>query len=285
MKKILNVLIVFSLVFFYSCDPKNSDYDIDNATTGVSGGAIVAISANSDGKLLGAPSSSDLSTATVAFSSNSLTLEVILMSGGQDVTGYELTKSINGGAEVTAASSATLPISLTYSTIDEYISGLGTSVDDLRIGDVITFRTKIIKSDGSVYFAGPNEGNFNVTINCSADLTGTYSVSNTGCSLPMPDVTITANADGTWHLTRADGGFLSSCTTNSTLFNFGNITVVCGAVLPTGDLDFGSDNSSYDIGDISGGSWDAVTGTLTMEHSQTFTTNWPAEWTSTYVRQ
>ena len=100
------------------------------------GGVIVAININSDGKLLGAPSSSDLETATVAFSNTLLDLEIIKRTGGQDVAGYELTKSINGGTEITVATSADLPMSLSYLTIDEYISGLGVAVDDLRIGDV-----------------------------------------------------------------------------------------------------------------------------------------------------
>ena len=98
-------------------------------------------------------------------------------------------------------------------------------------------------------------------------------------------VGIAPNSDGTWAIDRADGGLLSLCSTNSSLFNPGNITVVCGAVLATGDLDFGSGNSSYDIGDITGGSWDAVSGTLTMEHVQSFFSWAGSSYVSTYVRQ
>ena len=114
MKKVLNLLMAFSIVFFYSCDPKNADFDVDDQLTGTSdiGGVIVGININSDGKLLGAPSSSDLETATVAFSNTLLDLEIIKRTGGQDVAGYELTKSINGGTEVIVATSADLPTSL-----------------------------------------------------------------------------------------------------------------------------------------------------------------------------
>ncbi|MCF6180790.1 hypothetical protein [Lutibacter sp.] len=285
MKKIFKLFALISLLFIYSCND-NTAFDTTDQLTGTAseGGAIVSINTNSDGKLLGAPSSSDLTTATVAFSDNFLQLGVMLMSGGQNVSSYEIMKSLNGGTEVSAVTSSTLPISLDYTTLNEYLDGLGKSPADLRIGDVITFRTKITKTDGSVYFAGPNEGSFNVTINCSADLSGTYLVTNDACA-PSFTTTITANPDGTWHIADGDGGFLDRCTSNSTLVNWANITVVCGEVLPTGDLNFGSANSGYDIGEISGGAWDGGTGILTMSHTQTLTTNWPATWTSTYTRQ
>jgi hypothetical protein len=284
MKKMKNILKMFVLLaFIYSCED-NADYDVDNLTaTATTGGAIVAVNVNSDGKLLGAPSSSDLTTATVAFSNTSLELELILMSGGQDVAGYELVKSLNNGPEVVVSSTATLPLSLTYSTLDEYINGLGVTESDLRIGDVISFRTKMTKTDGSVSYAGPQDGNFNVTINCSADLSGTYMVTNDAC-MPTYITTITANADGTWYIDSGDGAFLHLCTGNSTLINWSEITVVCGNVLATDQVRFGG-VSGNNIGNIGGGVWDGVNGVLTMSHTQTFTANWPGSWNSTYTRQ
>ena len=286
MKKIFNLLVVFSLVLLYSCDYNNSDFDVDDHLTGTAdeGGAIVAINSSSDGKLLGAPSSADLENATVAFSDTSLELSVILMSGGQNVMGYEIVKSLNNGLETTVATSTTLPISLTYTTLDEFVDGLGVTEENLRIGDVITFRTKIIRADSSVVFAGPNEGTMSVTINCSADLTGTYTMTNSVCASVL-DVNISQNPDGTWHIERADGGLLSLCSTNSSLNNAGNITVVCGEVLATGDLDYGTDGSGHGIGDITGGVWDGVTGTLTMDHKQDFFSWAGSTYESTYVRQ
>jgi hypothetical protein len=285
MKKIINILVVFSLVFFYSCDPKNSDFDTEDTTQGgLLGGAIVSVSNDSDGKLLGAPSGSDLTTATVAFSDTSMELTIMLNTGGQDVSSYELMKSINGGLEVSAATSATLPMSLTYTTIDEFLNGLGVSEDALRIGDVITFRTKFIHNDGRVSFSGPNDGTFKITINCSADLAGTYVVTNDACNTGGYVTTITPNADGTWYLDSGDGAFLHLCTGNSTLINWSEITVVCGEVLPTDQVRFGG-VSGNNIGNIVSGNWDGVNGVLTMSHTQIFTGNWPGEWNSTYVRQ
>ncbi|PHR74150.1 MAG: hypothetical protein COA67_01945 [Lutibacter sp.] len=284
MKKILNILVLFSLVFIYSCDD-NADFNIDapEITAGEMS-AIVGVRSTSDGKLLGAPSSTDLSTATVAFSDTSLELEVYLLSGGVDVSSYELMKSINGGPEVTVATSATLPISISYSTLTDFIGDLGLAEPSLRIGDVIKFRTKFVHTDGSIAFSGPNEGTFSVTINCSADLTGNYTMTNTVCGSVFT-VAISANPDGTWHITRGDGGLLSLCSTNGTLLNPANITVVCGEVLATGDLDYGTDGSGHGIGDITGGNWDANTGTLTMSHTDAFFSWSGGSYESTYVRQ
>lgn len=119
---------------------------------------------------------------------------------------------------------------------------------------------------------------------CFADLSGTYLVTNDGCDPFTPFLTtIIANADGSWRVAIGDGGFLGyGCTGNPGLNNGANITELCGDILPTGDLDYGP---CCDIGRITGGSWDAENGILTMNHVQTFTGNWAGSWTSTYVRQ
>lgn len=124
---------------------------------------------------------------------------------------------------------------------------------------------------------------------CPHDLSGDYLVTidhprctgaTYGPNFPYA-VTISENADGSWHLSSADGGFLNRCTGNSSLINSGNIVVLCGEVQFSNDLDYGS----LDIGTITGGTWDEATGTLTLDHKQTFTPNWPSNWTSIYVRQ
>ena len=118
MKKIFNLLVVFSLVVLYSCDYNNSDFDTDDqiAGTPTEGGAIVAVHNASVGKLLGVPSSLDFETATVAFAEVELYMEILLMSGGTIINGYEITKSINNGLETTVATNVSLPMSLTYTT-------------------------------------------------------------------------------------------------------------------------------------------------------------------------
>ncbi|TYP98026.1 hypothetical protein C7447_103194 [Tenacibaculum adriaticum] len=280
MKKIKNLLYILTAVtLLYSCDSE------ENGTVGTIGhGAIVTIADSSEGKLLGsAVDSDDLENSQVIFSDTELNLTVDLATGGDNVSNYEVVKTYNGGSEVVVASSATLPINISYTTLADYIDDLGLEEANLRIGDVITFKTKMTTPDG-VFYAASTEGTFNVTINCSADLTGTYLVTNSSCN-PSFTTTISKNADGTWHIGSGDGGWLHQCTGNTSLLNSANITVVCGKIQPTGDLDYGSNGGSYDIGDIQGGTWDQATGVLTMEHTQTWSASRDGSWTSTYTRQ
>lgn len=176
MKKIFNLFVAISLLFMYSCND-NADFPTDDFLTGtaVEGGAIIAVNTDTEGKLLGVPSSQEFDVATVSFAEVSLDLEVILMSGGKDVKGYEIVKSLNGGTESVVVAGTTLPLSASYNTATEFTDGLGVTESDLRIGDVISFRTKIIKNDGSSVYSF--EGTYNVTVSCSSDLAKTYDVS------------------------------------------------------------------------------------------------------------
>lgn len=118
---------------------------------------------------------------------------------------------------------------------------------------------------------------------CFADLSGTYLVTNDWC-FPSVTTTITKNPDGSWHLGSADGFWLDQCTGNAGLFNAGDITELCGEILPSTALDFGTDGG-FAIGDVLGGTWDAENGVLTMNHIEQFFSGGPREWTSTYTRQ
>ncbi len=200
MKKILNILVVFTLVFFYSCE-QNADFDTDDQLTGTAllGGGMVDVRNDSEGKLLGVPSSQDFATATVAIAESILNIEMFLLSGGMDVVNYDITKSINSGNDVVVASNATLPLSLSYSTTEEFINGLGISASDLRIGDVITFRTKMTHSDGRVSYSGPNDGTYKITISCSSNLAGTYNltmISGNGYNINFPNEVISEKGIG-----------------------------------------------------------------------------------------
>lgn len=113
---------------------------------------------------------------------------------------------------------------------------------------------------------------------CFADLTGTYTMTNSVCSAEVTDVTITKNDDGGWDLSTADGGLLQYCTSNTGLVNDGSIIVVCGEIRPASPSFCGSNG----IGCITGGSWDAETGTLTLQHNDTFFG--VGNYTSSYVR-
>mmetsp|Transcript_33198 Transcript_33198/g.54268 ORF Transcript_33198/g.54268 Transcript_33198/m.54268 type:complete len:286 (-) Transcript_33198:41-898(-) len=285
MKNILYIYILASVVLFSAC---STDPD-DLMTADALEGAILDISGSS-GSLAGAPAGGvDLEDAEIEFQLAELSYNVAFMGkSGEDVNKLVVTKTYGGQTVEVAEAKGGLKgsISVAYTSLSDFLEGFdGVAATDLRIGDVIAFETTIVMNDGREILYP--KGNLNIGISCLADLSGTYSVTNSGCSnsnFPF-EVTITKNADGTWHLTSADGGFLHRCTGNSTLVNAGNITEQCGEILFSGDLDFGSNGGSYDIGDVVGGTWDAATGTLTMDHIQTFTGNWPSEWTSTYVRQ
>lgn len=268
MKKIFNLFVVFSLLFI-SCND-NEDFNTEDMLTGTAaeGGVIVAINSNSGGKLLGVPSSTDFETATISFAASELDLGVLLMSGGADIANYEIVKSINGGTEASVATSSTLPISLVYTTVDDYIDGLGITADDLRIGDVITFRTKMTKTDGSVIFAGPTDGSYSITVSCSSDLAGTYDltmVSSNGYVINFPDEVITEVSPGYYKTTSIYAWAVGSIAPDQG-FNFSD---VCGE-LNVPDQDLAQGYYSNDVFNTEAGYVDSVTGDLKIFYTVSF---------------
>lgn len=115
---------------------------------------------------------------------------------------------------------------------------------------------------------------------CFADLSGTYTVTNDFC-FPSFSVDISQNPDGSWYASVLDGGFLHTCTSNTTLPNWGSFNEVCGVIQPSTNLRFGS----LGIGTVLGGTWDQENGVLIMQHEDTFFNGGPYSWESTYTRQ
>ena len=148
----------------------------------------------------------------------------------------------------------------------------------LKLNIVSTTGNGVISSDSTV--------TLQIVYQCFADLTGTYDVTNNfangACfpNGPLP-ATISQNPDGSWFLSTADGYWLIECSGNTGLFNFGNITELCGDILPSNDLEYGD----LPIGTITGGTWDSVNGILQMDHTEAFFTNGPYAWSPLYVRQ
>ncbi|MFZ0490543.1 MAG: hypothetical protein WAM00_09875 [Salegentibacter sp.] len=143
----------------------------------------------------------------------------------------------------------------------------------LEITDVSTSAPDVIIS------ATGNKQEITVSYSCFADLSGTYTMTNSVCDPQVEGITIEANDEGGWYLSTADGGLLQYCTSNTGLQNDGNIIVVCGEVKPSNGFAFCGSNG---IGCITGGTWDPETGTLTLEHNDTFFG--VGAYTSTYVR-
>ncbi len=152
-------------------------------------------------------------------------------------------------------------------------------VPPLAVAPILTF--KFASADGTNVIASGKATALTLIYQCFADMSGTFLVTNSlGCGISKT-TTITQNADGSWRFGTADGFFLDSCTTNSGLLNGGNIVELCGEILATGDLDYGS----LGVGTITGGTWDAENGIVTLNNINTWTTNFPPDWVSTYTRQ
>lgn len=122
----------------------------------------------------------------------------------------------------------------------------------------------------------------NLSYICQTDLSGEYIITNSACSPASPYNTATISADGNggWLVSRADGALLNGCTSNTSLGQPANIIVVCGEVEVSKQPNFCSSNG---IGCIQGGTWDEETGVLTLELNDTFFG--VGDYTGTYTRQ
>lgn len=282
MKKMKSLFTLTFVSLLLSCNESE-----DLITDGAKEGVILDISGSS-WDLAGTPTYDvDSEESEVQFLSANMIYKVKLSNNsGENVQKLIVTKTYKGQTVKVTEANGGVNASLTvlYVALSSFSNGFDdVEASDFRIGDIISFETTIVMNDGSEY-AYP-EADLEVSVTCLSDLSGTYYVTNTCYNSSSPkEAEITQNDDGTWHLSSADGFFHVTCA-NGSLHNSGNITEQCGEILFSGDLDFGSDGGYYDIGDIQGGTWDANTGTLTMHHTQTFTSNWPSEWTSTYIRQ
>ncbi|QDO93785.1 hypothetical protein FNB79_07270 [Formosa sediminum] len=286
MKNILYIcFVMLSILSFTACQETDTETIVELEGEA---GVLVNVSSKSSGALLGSPESGvDLEDASIEFSENYLTLTTIKQSGDTalDIESIQAYKSLNGGEEVLIGSSTSLPFTIEYTTIDEFVDGLGLSVSDLRIGDYFNFIIKVLKTDGSIYTYNTSMGRFQLTINCSYDLTGTYVMTNSVCSSEV-EVEISQNSDGTWYASTADGGLLQFCTINTTIQNFGSFAVSCGGVVDASATAGGPDyceGGGYGIGCITGGTWDQEAGILEMTHTDAFFGN--GTYTSKYVRK
>lgn len=175
-------------------------------------------------------------------------------------------------------------LSVTLKSSENYIGSIPLTVitngivPPLAENPILTL--KIVSTTGNGVISSDSTVTLQIVYQCFADLTGNYVITNDFCS-PNMTGTIAQNPDGSWFLSSADGWFLGTCTGNDGLANFGNITELCGDILPSNDLEYGD----LPIGTITGGTWDSVNGILTMTHTEAFFTNGPYAWTSTYVRQ
>lgn len=276
--KIIYFLIV--LVTFSSCDNEADTVASIRGTNGV----IVNIKNNSTGTFLGSPESGvEMANAMVTISDAQVDLVVSKVSGDMDgVSKMQLVKSLNGGTEILVTEGTSFPLTATASNITELIAGLGVDANDLRIGDKITYKVITLKANGDKFYFDANMGEFSVTLNCSYDLAGSYTMTNSVCG-SEETVVISQNTDGTWHLTHADGGLLNFCSSND-IKNPGDIAVSCGGTVEHIGVAY-CEGGNYGIGCIAGGIWNQDSGTLVLDNTNAFFGWADAEYTSTYVKQ
>jgi len=175
--KILSIFFLSLAFAFTSCEDSKDELDIDYNTN--TEGVITTL-AGTSGKLLGnAINPSDLENSEVVLTDANaeLSIKLSIQSGSfaKNVRKYEIVKTFNGKNEVAIAETPTLPYTISYNSVAEYLNGFDLNYSDLRIGDQITFRIKVYTTSGEVYYQeGLPMSRYDVTVNCASDLAGAY---------------------------------------------------------------------------------------------------------------
>ena len=174
--KILSIFFLSLAFAFTSCEDSKDVLDVDYNTN--TEGVITTL-AGTSGKLLGnAINPSDLENSEVVLEDSNAELDIILSiqpgSFAKNVSKYEIVKMFNGANEVVIAETTSLPYTISYTTVAEFMNGFGLSDSTLRIGDQINFRIKVFTNSGEVYYQGLGSSKYDVTINCASDLAGAY---------------------------------------------------------------------------------------------------------------
>lgn len=182
----INLLAILSLLVITACN-NDVDEDFDTvAEIGDEAGMLIAVSATSNSSILGNPEPGvDLPDAQVEITNAYLNMTVRLTAGSMEqVEKVEIVKSFNGGTEIVLGESTTLPYTLEVDNLEALLAGTGVVENDLRIGDVLSFRTKVTQTDGDIYYYNVAMGNYNLTVNCSSDLAATYIINYGGGAQP-----------------------------------------------------------------------------------------------------
>ena len=234
------------------------------------------VSAVADGNIVTANVNVELKGPTIVNSSEDVTLTIGV--DADNTTAIEgVHYTINSNTLTLTKSNnyiATLPVSIITDGIEP----------PLEVAPILTL--EFTDANGTNVIPSGKSTTLTIIYQCFADLSGTYLVTNDYCpdSLNQNMTTITQNSDGSWRFGTADGYWLDSCTGNAGLFNGGNVVELCGEILPTGNLDYGT-AGGFGIGDILGGTWDAENGIITMQHKETIFPGGTRNCTSTYTRQ
>jgi len=153
MKKISLLLVALLFVVFTGCEEEDTfPFDTKGATIAVSNAAGFF----------------DLTNLSSTFSFDASSL-------GEAVNSFDILKSYNGGTPVFHATVNSLPTSISI-TPAEAVQGLGVTVDDLQIGDEITFSfDNVVTSSGSY----PSGAGVAAAVSCFSALAGTHTYTTT----------------------------------------------------------------------------------------------------------
>ncbi|MBU2939367.1 hypothetical protein KO494_07425 [Lacinutrix sp. C3R15] len=178
MKNLKNIFLAFAALFSIVACETDADTVAEIADEA---GLIVDVTATANSSILGSPEAGvDLEDAIVTITNAYLDMTVSQTAGTTaSLEKIEIVKSFNGGTEISLAESTTLPYNLVISDLESLLAGTGVTESDLRIGDVLSFRTKVYKTDGSVYYFNSSMGDYSLVVNCSSDLAGTYAINYT----------------------------------------------------------------------------------------------------------
>mgnify|MGYP001170457420 FL=1 len=205
--KILSILFLAVAMTFMSCEDTEDSSQVDFGIVHTEG--VVTTLSGTTGQLLGnASNPADLANSEVVLTDANaeLTINLALQPGSfaKDVSKYQIVKSFKGGTEVIVAETTTLPYAQAYSTVAEFVDGLGVEQSALRIGDQIDFRVKVFTTTGNVYYEGSSFSKYSVTINCASSLAGAYSLrftSNYNHDITFPNEIIYEKSPGVYKTT------------------------------------------------------------------------------------
>lgn len=149
-------------------------------------------------------------------------VEFTIDTWGESVSSVTIFKSLNGADPVEHATVSGLPVTLNV-PVDDIVSGLGVGVDDLELGDDITFSFSADAETG-VYRSG---NTLRAPVTCVSSLAGTYDV----VTIPWCDNTAMFEGTSTWEEVSAGVYTIVD-------FAFGSYEICYGpgSALPDGDL-------------------------------------------------
>ena len=296
--KFLSIFFLSIFMTFTSCEDSESISDVDYNITAE--GAVTTLKGTT-GKLLGnALDPTDLinSEVTLLDANAELTINLAIQPGHipKNVSKYQIVKfysrgevkegdvvTVEGiiGDEVVIAETETLPYSINYTTVNDYLDGLNLTPSSLRIGDQINFQVKVFTTTGNVYYEGSNFSKYSITINCASDLAGVYSLvvqRDNGADVAFRNEIISEVSPGYYKTTTIYRWAAGSIAPDHG-FNFND---VCGTLTaPQQNLAQGYySNKVYSFKD---GSADPVTGELKIYYIVEFGSG-PVECIATYTK-